>query len=136
MSTSGHCTQCTAKGFKARSMQCKIIVYFREFYTKYSQSTCKALYNYLLQGTVHSTESVYMESGHWFVSVYNDDGEPQPVEIMVDNLPPSGFYLFFVLYVYLVYVLYRYLSIYLSIYRCPLRYWSTASGIIFLYTYM
>ena len=62
LSTSGHCTQCTAKGFKARSMQCKIIVYFRELYTKYSQSTCKALYNYLLQGTVHKVQPKHLQS--------------------------------------------------------------------------
>ena len=62
MSTSENCTQCTAKGFKARSMQCKIIVYFRELYTKYNQSTCKALYNYLLPGTVHKVQPKHLQS--------------------------------------------------------------------------
>ena len=33
---------------------------------------------------------MFMDSGHWFVSVYNDDGEPQPVEILLDHQPVSG----------------------------------------------
>ena len=36
-------------------------------------------------GTVHKTEDVYMEGGHWFISVYNDDGEAQPLEVMLTD---------------------------------------------------
>ncbi|XP_023328170.1 teneurin-m [Eurytemora carolleeae] len=34
-------------------------------------------------GRVQSSENLYLEEGHWFVSLYNDDGEPQPVEILL-----------------------------------------------------
>jgi len=34
-------------------------------------------------GSTHSSEQLYLEEGHWFVSVYNDDGESQPVEILL-----------------------------------------------------
>jgi len=33
---------------------------------------------------------LYLEEGHWFVSLYNDDGEPQPVEILLADSQGAG----------------------------------------------
>ena len=42
------------------------------------------------QGRVQSSENLYLEEGHWFVSLYNDDGEPQPVEILLADSQGAG----------------------------------------------
>ncbi|XP_023349165.1 teneurin-3 [Eurytemora carolleeae] len=41
-------------------------------------------------GRVQSSENLYLEEGHWFVSLYNDDGEPQPVEILLADSQGAG----------------------------------------------
>jgi hypothetical protein len=32
---------------------------------------------------VQRVESLYLEEGHWFLSIYNDDGDSQAVEITI-----------------------------------------------------
>ncbi len=36
-----------------------------------------------LQSMVQRVESLYLEEGHWFLSIYNDDGDSQAVEITI-----------------------------------------------------
>jgi hypothetical protein len=38
---------------------------------------------YVLQSMVQRVESLYLEEGHWFLSIYNDDGDSQAVEITI-----------------------------------------------------
>ena len=36
----------------------------------------------LFQPSVSKNTSYYLESGHWFISIYNDDGESKPVRFV------------------------------------------------------
>ena len=36
----------------------------------------------LFQPSVSKNTSYYLESGHWFISLYNDDGESKPVRFV------------------------------------------------------
>jgi hypothetical protein len=38
---------------------------------------------HMLQSMVQRVESLYLEEGHWFLSIYNDDGDSQAVEITI-----------------------------------------------------
>ena len=38
-----------------------------------------------LQSMVQRVETMYLEEGHWFVSIYNDDGDSQAVELTIST---------------------------------------------------